>query len=326
MRPSPRILISSRHGISLLEVVLALAILGIASAYLSQAMQLAAQNAIRAQRLTQAELVAESVMNQVIGGVIPAQPMSWTPYSSTATGSSSSGTWNYSLAIVATEVPGMIGIQVGVQEVVPGVVVGAQPADLMVTRWIIDPQLQLDVPPEEEASEDSQSTSQGGQSQGAGQAGGGQAAGQGQGAMGVGQGGMGQGGFGGGFGAGGGQVGGGFGGGRGGNRGGGQGGGGPGGGGFGGGGFGGPGGGMGRGPGGGRVAVLLVLAAGRVVDKDAEVSDQAAVEVRVDLDREGLVLDRVKEGAAAVDETSRIYLNRTHLGIVADRCCNSAHR
>ncbi len=59
-----------RSGISLLEVVLALAILGIASAYLSQAMQLATLNAVRAQRLTQAELVAESVMNQVIGGVI----------------------------------------------------------------------------------------------------------------------------------------------------------------------------------------------------------------------------------------------------------------
>lgn len=73
-RPSPQKKlpeVSVRAGISLMEVVLALAILGIASAYLSQAMQIAAQNAVQAQRLTQAELVAESVMNQVIAGVIP---------------------------------------------------------------------------------------------------------------------------------------------------------------------------------------------------------------------------------------------------------------
>ena len=152
-----------------MEVVLALAILGIASAYLAQAMQIAAMNAIRAQRLTQAELVAESVMNQVIAGVLPAQPANWSPYTSASTSSN----WNYSLAIVPTEMQGTIGIQVSVQERVDGVVPDLQPADLVATRWIIDPTLGLDTPPAEEPTDGSAESGQSGQT--------GQASGQGTG-------------------------------------------------------------------------------------------------------------------------------------------------
>ena len=235
--------VRQRYAISLLEVILALAILGIASAYLAQAMQLASQNAIRAQKLTQAELVAESVMNQVIGGVIPAQPATWSPYSS----ASMTGAWNYSLAIVPAEMQGMIGIQIGVQEVVPGALLGAQPADLVATRWIIDPALALDVLPEEEPAEESAASGQSGQAASGqnGQSGQGQSGQGGMGGMGGGGMGMGGGGFGGG--GRGGQGGGGRG--PGGGQGGGPGGGGPGGGGPGGGGPGGGGPGGGRGPG-----------------------------------------------------------------------------
>ena len=244
-----------RSGISLMEVVLALAILGIASAYLAQAMQIAAQNAVRAQRLTQAELVAESVMNQVIAGVIPAQPANWSPYTS----ASSSSNWNYSLSIVAAEMQGTIGIQVGVQEQVPGAAIGLQPADLIATRWIIDPALGLDTPPAEEpAGEKSTASGQSGQTAAQGQSGG-QGTGGSTGAAGGGMmgGGVGGGGMGGG-GRGGGGMGSGFGQGGGGGARGGGGGFGPGGGdgggggrGFGGGGGGGPGGGFGPGGGGG---------------------------------------------------------------------------
>ena len=228
-------------GISLMEVVLALAILGIASAYLAQAMQIAAQNAVRAQRLTQAELVAESVMNQVIAGVIPAQPANWSPYTS----ASSSSNWNYSLSIVAAEMQGTIGIQVGVQEQVPGAAIGLQPADLIATRWIIDPALGLDTPPAEEpAGEKSTASGQSGQTAAQGQSGG-QGTGGSTGAAGGGM--MGGGMMGGGM-MGGGMMGGGVGGGM---MGGGVGGGGVGGGGMGGGGRGGGGMGSGFGQGGG---------------------------------------------------------------------------
>lgn len=226
-----------RNAISLMEVVLSLAILGVASAYLAQAMQLAAQNAVQATRLAQAELVAESVMNQMIAGLIPAQPVGWTPYSD----STSSGKWNYCLISVASETTGTIGLQVGVQEPIAGTLTGMQPADLVANRWIIDPSLGLDkLPPEEPVEEEAAASSQSGQ-QGSGQS---KAASQaaGQGFTGTGAGGMGgMGGRGGGMGGGGQGAGGGFGPGGGGGFGGA--------GGMGGGGF--PGGGGGRGAGGG---------------------------------------------------------------------------
>jgi len=175
-----------RSAISLMEVVLSLAILGVASAYLAQAMQLAAQNAVQAQRLAQAELVAESVMNQMIAGVIPAQPVGWTPY----TNSTSSGKWNYCLTSVASETIGTIGLQVGVQEPIAGTLTGMQPADLVANRWIIDPSLGLDVlPAEEPVEEEAAASSQSGQ-QSSSQSNGASAGG------GMGGGGMGGGGFG----------------------------------------------------------------------------------------------------------------------------------
>ncbi len=143
-------------GLSLLEVILALAILAIASAYLAQSMELATHNALRAERLTQAELVAESVMNQVIAGVIPSKPVTWTNYHNSA----GMTEWLYELRSVPTEIEGMVGLQVAVQKSDPNVGLVATQADLFANRWIIDPALELDVPPEpseEEAASDSSS-------------------------------------------------------------------------------------------------------------------------------------------------------------------------
>lgn len=137
-------------GLSLLEVVLALAILSVAAAYLAQSMHLAVENAIRSQTNTEAELIAESVMNQVVAGFLPAQPVNWTgyvspnPFGGTAQGAAGSQ-WLYSIQNVPTEVQGMVGIQVSVMQVRPGREMTDQP-DLAITRWIIDPNLGLDMP------------------------------------------------------------------------------------------------------------------------------------------------------------------------------------
>jgi general secretion pathway protein I len=144
-------------GLSLLEVVLALAILSVAAAYLAQSMYLAAENAIRAQANTEAELIAESVINQVVAGFLPAQPVNWTsyvspnPFGSGAQASSSGAQWLYSIQNVPAEVQGMIGIQVSVMQLQPGQEMRDRP-DLSISRWIIDPSLGLDVPQNQTAS------------------------------------------------------------------------------------------------------------------------------------------------------------------------------
>lgn len=137
----------TRRAISLLEVVLALAILAMSAAYLAQSMELATTNAIKSQRLTQAELVAESVMNQVIAGVIPPDPVTWTPYFN----SMGQTDWMYQIQSVPTEVQDMIGLQVAVQQVTTNDFgATANSYDLFANRWIINPELGLDTPPEDD--------------------------------------------------------------------------------------------------------------------------------------------------------------------------------
>jgi hypothetical protein len=134
-----------------LEVVLALAILAVATAYLSQATHLATENAVRARTISHAEIIAESVVNQIIAGVLPAQSASWANYTSPnamnrlSAGSPSDSQWMYQVQIAGTEVSGMINLQVGVIQARPGRELGNQ-ADLYVQRWMIDPQLGLDKP------------------------------------------------------------------------------------------------------------------------------------------------------------------------------------
>lgn len=142
-RRSSRVPNPERRGLSLLEVMLALAILAVATAYLAASMEQATSNALKAQNLTQAELVAESVMNQVIAGVIPTEAVSWTPYSN----SFGPTEWMYQVQPVATEVDGMLAYQVAVQRVDANVGLVQAKVDLFANRWIIDPALGLDTPP-----------------------------------------------------------------------------------------------------------------------------------------------------------------------------------
>lgn len=131
----------ARRGLSLLEVVLALTILGISAAFLTQAMQLATQNALKSQNLSQAEVVAESVVSQVVAGVLPLQAITWAPYGV----STSTSTWQYTIIPVTAEVQGMMGFQVAVRD--SSRITGSEQPDLVITRWIIDPSLAMDVPP-----------------------------------------------------------------------------------------------------------------------------------------------------------------------------------
>jgi prepilin-type N-terminal cleavage/methylation domain-containing protein len=166
----------NRRGISLLEVVLALAILAVASAYLAQSMHIASENASRSESQTQAEIVAESVMNQIIAGVLPNQTVSWTAYTNpNPFGSSAAFTsesqWLYSVSSLSTEVQGMIGVQVAVNEVISGQTDDGQ-ADFFINRWMIDPSLGLDTPPTTDTTDTTGTTSTSGTSSSASSTGG----------------------------------------------------------------------------------------------------------------------------------------------------------
>lgn len=127
-----------RRALSLLEVVLALSILGIAASILSQILQQSADNGLRARRITQAQMFCESKMAEAMAGALPLQSTQWTPI----TGSITTAQWYYSLQTVAAEQKNMMGVMIEVNDS-EGMQANARPLARLV-QWIIDPNLGLD--------------------------------------------------------------------------------------------------------------------------------------------------------------------------------------
>jgi general secretion pathway protein I len=130
-----------RVGLSLLEVVLALSILGIAVGILSTIMQQSADNGLRARRMTQAQMVCESKMAEAMAGALQLQSTQWTPVAS-VDGTS----WYYSLEVIPAEQPNMIGVVIQVNDDLA--MTESQRPLARLVQWIIDPNLGLDTKPE----------------------------------------------------------------------------------------------------------------------------------------------------------------------------------
>lgn len=146
----------ARRGLSLLEVMLALSILGVATAILAQVMRQASDSGLRARRLTQAQLLCESKMSEAVLGAVSLQSGGqWTPIATLT------GTWYYSVATVGTEQTSMIGILVQVTDAEGMQSQPNRPLARLV-QWIIDPSLQLDTKSTDEEEEASSASSSGG--------------------------------------------------------------------------------------------------------------------------------------------------------------------
>jgi hypothetical protein len=103
-------------------------------------MHQAADNGLKARRMTQAQMICEGKMAEAISGAIPLQPTQWTP-STSADGS----TWYYALELVPAEIPNMVGIGINVTDEI-GMSESSRPLSRLV-QWIIDPNLGLDTKP-----------------------------------------------------------------------------------------------------------------------------------------------------------------------------------
>lgn len=129
-----------RAGFSLLEVMIALAILAMASAMLWQITNQATNNAIDAQRQTQAQIFGESKMAEILAGAIPLQTQEWTLDETGVV----PGTWYYRIETSTTERENMIGIRLSISTD-PQREYGS-PEDFFIVRYAIDPQLGMDMP------------------------------------------------------------------------------------------------------------------------------------------------------------------------------------
>lgn len=117
------------RGLSLMEVVLAIAILGVAISVIGELVRLGSRCAAQARDLTTAQMYCESKMAEIAAGADIAQPVSSTPIDT-------EGEWMYSVEIAAIQQEGLVSITVTVEQ-------NRDPADrpvrFSIQRWIQDP-------------------------------------------------------------------------------------------------------------------------------------------------------------------------------------------
>lgn len=131
----------ARNGISLLEVVLALAILAMSTAILAQIARTATDNGLLAHRLATAQILAESKMAEVVTGAIPIQSATgWTPINDTVP----SGTWYYQIQQEQMTRKDMIGVRLAITDQIG---MDEDKELFFLVRWMIDPALGLDTLP-----------------------------------------------------------------------------------------------------------------------------------------------------------------------------------
>jgi general secretion pathway protein I len=125
----------SRAGLSLLEVMLALAILGLALAAIGEIMRIGSRNAEMARDLTTAQILCETKMAEIVTGLLPSTPVSDSPILDAGSGSD----WLYAVESQPVGQEGLLAIRVVVQQ---NPEFASRPASFSLVRWIIDPNFQ----------------------------------------------------------------------------------------------------------------------------------------------------------------------------------------
>ena len=122
-----------RAGFSLLEVILALAVLGGAVAMLGEAARLALKNAEFTRDMAQAQLLCEGKLSEIVAGITPAEPIRRATFG-TATDSGEPA-WLYSIETASLEEEGLLSVRVTVSRDLPE---AKRPVRFSLVRWIAE--------------------------------------------------------------------------------------------------------------------------------------------------------------------------------------------
>lgn len=123
----------NRTAFSLLEVILALAILAGAAVVLGEAARLGMRNAAAARDLSRAQLLCESKMAEVLAGLVPPDPVQRAPIEPLS--EQDENGWVYSVAVERTRLEGMLAVRVTVMRDQPE---EQRPAQFSIVRWMLD--------------------------------------------------------------------------------------------------------------------------------------------------------------------------------------------
>ena len=126
-----------RHGFSLLELILALAILSGAVAILGEAYRSGMRFAQSARDLTHAQLLCESKLAEIAAGLTPAEPQDSVPFETAEDGADSE--WLYSIEVASLDEEGLIQVGVTVTKDVPA---QKRPVEFPLVRWMVDPSIE----------------------------------------------------------------------------------------------------------------------------------------------------------------------------------------
>jgi type II secretion system protein I len=135
-------------GFTLLEIILALAILAGSLAALGEVMRSAGQNAAMTESETQAQILAASVMDELASGARQLSAVNQSPLDS-----SSNPPWIYSIAMEDTGHQELVAVRVSIAQQLDA---RLQPARFELVRWMANPNY---VPPEKTDESDTSTTS-----------------------------------------------------------------------------------------------------------------------------------------------------------------------
>ncbi|MGY8766895.1 MAG: type IV pilus modification PilV family protein [Pirellulales bacterium] len=141
---------SQSQGFSLLEVILALAILAGSMAVLGQLIRFGFRNARQAQNLTEAQMICQTLMDEVIVGLKPVDPVTQVPIDMDSelygTLPASDSTWVYSIDWEPSSIEGLIAVNVLVERA--NVTSLNEYDHFSLIRWIPDPEMELEEQPD----------------------------------------------------------------------------------------------------------------------------------------------------------------------------------
>jgi type II secretory pathway pseudopilin PulG len=122
-------------GLSLLEVILAIAILGGCMAVIGELIRLGARQAEEARELTVAQLLCESTLEEIAAGVIAPEPVGDVPFELDPR-------WSYSIEVSSLDTPELLQVTVMAQQIDGSREI---PLSYTLTRWILDPSVELEL-------------------------------------------------------------------------------------------------------------------------------------------------------------------------------------
>ena len=134
----------SRSGLSLLEVILAIAVMASSMALLGELIRIGGRHATGAVNMTRAQIHCESIMGQVALAAIPAADVDGSPVMTDPE-------WLYSIKTSQTELQSLISVRVSVFHSED---TSINPRSASMTRLMIDPNLDLTVQAEDQEALD----------------------------------------------------------------------------------------------------------------------------------------------------------------------------